>query len=1017
MAKQSVRKSPTSKRVGLGDITVMGIIGVVVIILAFVYQSYNTDGFSLHTRKAQAEDGAVTEIYATGDIRLNEIMSANDSAYYTQDGESADWVEIINTGSSDVNLAGYIIAKKASATDQFVFPSTVLKSGECVLVFCDSKNKNTAGYEFHAPFSISRAGDTIMLFNESGTAIDSVNVPDLANNESYMRADTSTWEKTSDFTPGLANSPENHASLTTIAVESPIEITEIMAKNATYAPDASGLFHDYIELHNTSSAEVNLSGYHLSDSTDDLMKWTFPDGAKIAADGYMIVYASGLDKAEGGEYHTSFKLSTEGESVVLSNEKGQMLDQVDYGLMKADEAYSKQPDGSFTMTIPPTPGMANTQESAALISDRFAALNTVGVYLTEIAASTTEAKNDWVELYNATGAAVDLTGYGLSDDTGKPRKWQFPSGSVIQAGGYLGVYLSGVASTDVTQLSADFKLSADGGYNLCLSTPEGAVFDRTFVPPQYSNITYGRLPGQYGRFYYFTKSSPLAENSGAHYARKAAEAVYSVPGGLYGAEKTLSVELSAQAGDRIYYTTDCTDPTESSTLYTGPISVSATTVLRTRVYADDALESYMSCQTYFFGLSHTVRVVSLVSAPYNLTSNEAGIMIKGPNATKDFPYGSMNTGANFWMDWEREAHIEIYEADGTSLVSQECGIKLHGQYSRAMDQQAFKVYARGKYSGDATFAAALFGDRDYTEYKSFLLRASGQDGIHARMRDSILTSLAADTSVYYQETELCVVYLDGVYWGQYNMREHINTYSICQFEGWEGQEKNIDLVKANNNVMQGSNDTYQALLDWIDDNNTNTDEAYEKIGSAIDIQNFIEYMSLEIFTGNTDTLNVKRYRNANDDGKWRWCLFDLDWAFYTDTDSLNRWLKPGGMGNQNRTNNDLFIGCMKNDRFRDEFLTYFGEQLATTFSSQNVVSLIKQRYNELLPELPMQFNKWGMTMDEYNKEVKIIVDYAESRPSLILQRAQETLSFSNDEMQKYFGAANQAIQDYKSSGK
>ncbi len=101
----------------------------------------------------------------------------------------------------------------------------------------------------------------------------------------------------------------------------------------------------------------------------------------------------------------------------------------------------------------------------------------------------------------------------------------------------------------------------------------------------------------------------------------------------------------------------------------------------------------MDCQTYFFGLSHTVRVVSLVSDPYNLTSNEAGIMVKGPNATDTFPYVSMNNGANFWMDWEREAHIEIYEPDGTSLVSQECGIKLHGQYSRAMDQQAFKIYA------------------------------------------------------------------------------------------------------------------------------------------------------------------------------------------------------------------------------------------------------------------------------------------------------------------------------------
>ena len=42
-----------------------------------------------------------------------------------------------------------------------------------------------------------------------------------------------------------------------------------------------------------------------------------------------------------------------------------------------------------------------------------------------------------------------------------------------------------------------------------------------------------------------------------------------------------------------------------------------------------------------------------------------------------------------------------------------------------------------------------------------------------RMRDSILTSLAEGTDVLYQETELCVLYINGEYWGHYNMRERI----------------------------------------------------------------------------------------------------------------------------------------------------------------------------------------------------------------------------------------------------
>ena len=121
--------------------------------------------------------------------------------------------------------------------------------------------------------------------------------------------------------------------------------------------------------------------------------------------------------------------------------------------------------------------------------------------------------------------------------------------------------------------------------------------------------------------------------------------------------------------------------------------------------------------------------------------------------------------------------------------------------------------------------------------------------------------------------------------------------------------------------MQGSNDTFAALLSWVKSTDPTASDFYEKLSSAIDVRNYIEYMAVEIFSGNTDTLNVKRYRNANADGRWRWVLFDLDWAFTTDTNSINRWVTPGGMGNGLRTDNTLFVACMKNDQFRDEFLT------------------------------------------------------------------------------------------------
>ena len=218
----------------------------------------------------------------------------------------------------------------------------------------------------------------------------------------------------------------------------------------------------------------------------------------------------------------------------------------------------------------------------------------------------------------------------------------------------------------------------------------------------------------------------------------------------------------------------------TSTLYVAPITITDTTILRARAYRDDCLPSLMDAQSYLFDVKNgggTVYVASMVSDPYNLTSDEAGILVKGPNATSKYPYGMPGKGANFWMDWEREAHIEVFRPDGDALLSQECGIMLHGTHSRAADQKPFKVIARTRY-GSNRFNAALFSRRNYEEYQSFVLRTGSQDAGRTRMRDAVLQQLAVGTGLMYQEYEIVVLYLNGQYWGQYNLRERVNPESI-----------------------------------------------------------------------------------------------------------------------------------------------------------------------------------------------------------------------------------------------
>lgn len=343
---------------GLGRLL---LIGAAVCVLALVLQLAWPDGFPLVHSEQTASDrtGAITEIHSAGPLRINEVMTGNRNTLSIADGTSPDWVEVINIGTRNVSLGGWKLAESANSATVFTFPEMELAPQECVIVYCDSRLRESADEELHAPFRLSSAGDTLMLFNASEAAVDTLNIPALSCDHSYARVDTAQWEVCDMPTPGMANTQENYRLLKEPASDSPVIVNEIVSSNRTVLEDENGQYYDYIELYNRSGGSVDLSGWYLSDDAENLRKWRFPE-VSIEPGEYLVVYASKLDRSEDPAHlHTSFALSSEGESVVLTNDVGRMMDRVDFGLLKADTAYARQADGTWQSGAVPTPGRAN----------------------------------------------------------------------------------------------------------------------------------------------------------------------------------------------------------------------------------------------------------------------------------------------------------------------------------------------------------------------------------------------------------------------------------------------------------------------------------------------------------------------------------------------------------------------------------------------------------------------------------------------------------------------------------
>jgi hypothetical protein len=454
---------------------------------------------------------------------------------------------------------------------------------------------------------------------------------------------------------------------------------------------------------------------------------------------------------------------------------------------------------------------------------------------------------------------------------------------------------------------------------------------------------------------------------------------FSLEGGWYDAAVTLRLESD---GATIYYTLQGETPRPGSALYRGPLMLNSTTVVRAVACADGQCGREVSHTFFIHEPASTFPVVSVAIPPAMLFGEEGGLWREGPGVDRSH---WKRPGANYWSKREVLAHVEMFEPDGQKVFGGNIGFRVFGGMSRTLPQKSFSLTARRQY-GQKRIRHRVFGMDQPDRFKSLVFRNGGSDWGKAHFRDAFMLSLVEDWDIETQDHRPAHVYINGRYWGIYNIREKINRFFV---EGLTGADRDhIDLLEHNGHPKKGSAAHYKRMLDYIERHDLAVDSHFAVVAGMMDVDNFMHYQIAQIYFDNRDAGgNIRFWRPRTADGRWRWILYDVDQGYglhYDDAYRFNslafhteargpQWPNPPW-------STFLLRNLLRNEGFRRAFITAFYDALHDVFEPERVAQRIDAFVRCYEPEMPRQLERWRIRPSTWEEHTERLYTFARYRP-------------------------------------
>lgn len=778
-------------------------------------------------------------------------------------------------------------------------------------------------------------------------------------------------------------------------------INEGSNRNFNLIVDENGDSEDWIELYNAGSSAINLFGYSLSDVLADPDQWTFPNFMLDPGD-YLLVFCSGKDRFYAPPFqqvvfetnyqpHAGWNIHNftspfywDGISDVVVN----TCSYYDQGYTENSVFYQSTPgyncsvarfnDGNDASCSMETGDLHNRRPNIRLNGAQIGSGNIQNGntdYPAPYGNWYWSARNQ--SLYRA----EDLINAGLSAGPINSIEWNITSDAGI-AYTYIDISLkqltldamtNSFVGNDGAYFHTNFKLDSDGE-QVWLFNPENEIESTLSVACSSFEWSVGAQPDGSATLNEIMAPSPGASNNDANnYVGILAPPVFSMESGVYSNIVNTSIFDVNQLEDVIIrYTLDGSEPDENSMIYNGEnINVFMSLSVRARAFKNGYAPSPIATNVYLINVNHVTPIVSVIVDPNSL-------------------FGDDGIFTNWEQDWEKFAHVMYFDSTATHplLFEKNVAMQIDGGAggSRSNPQHSFRLeLAKGALGEDPVALDLLPNRPDRAEYSRLYFRNGSNQWLTLPYKDACqVEMMCGETNTYFSAMRPVSVYINGVYFGLYEMREKLDREFYEVYDNFNGGDVDVlslsywygGQLRATDGDVQHYWDTWSMVQD-VPINS----QFEETVNQWYDMRYYTDYIISETWMGNTDWPynNIKIYRSDSTEQKWRFATIDMELSLMP-----NGWTDCNFNGLQHVLDygegdpyTGLWCRAIQDNSYRNYFINRYADVLNTSYRVERLVQMENNYFNRWVVEMPNEYQLWGdpwnvagMVVDFYGRHIE-----------------------------------------------